>query len=495
MVSLFVIVMLITSILSMTPMSLAASKEEEGVAVDIPAKPGETFTDSEDIEWRVLVPDDGNGNALIITEYVHNRGIQYNTTNTWTVFENSNLRNHPTSGMNAWYTNHVGADIKAIALNYAYPAGGNGVEWNTLHPSGTFVGSWTWADSINDVNARTVAGATSTIGSGQPFALSISEVNEYSSAARENALNRLTPYVNDMAFPAGWWLRSAAEDSFPATMVHPFIIPPVSGPTHIMNADNSVLGGFRAALWVRVAPMEYTLSFDVNGGHSSTKPADQVLEVGELAAQPTRPTKDGYEFTGWNTAQDGSGTTWDFATTTMPSNDVTLYAQWTVVTPITTYTLSFDVNGGDVDKQPKDQVLEAGELATAPATPTRKGYTFTGWNTVQNGSGTTWHFTTMTMPSHDITLYAQWRKDTPTGTDNGNNKENNKESNGDSNSGKKGNTIKPNPEVSGSKPVAPSTGDHNAFALYVALLLISLGIVVISSRRNNLLSRSGKAEL
>ena len=236
-----------------------------------------------------------------------------------------------------------------------------------------------------------------------------------------------------------------------------------------------------------------SVSFDVNGGDVATQPADQSVPAGGYAIEPTQPTRAGYTFTGWSTVQDGSGALWNFTTDTIPFQpSVTLYAQWTAISA-TTYTLSFDVNGGDPTTQPADQTLGAGDLSTVVTAPTRKGYTFTGWNTAQDGSGTTWNFATTTMPDHDVTLYAQWKKDTTTGEgneNNGNGTPGNGNNPGESNSGGNG-TVKPkpNPDMNGNKPTAPSTGDQTNLALYFALLLFSLGAVIIATRKAKVFSK------
>ena len=54
------------------------------------------------------------------------------------------------------------------------------------------------------------------------------------------------------------------------------------------------------------------------------------------------PIRAGYTFSGWNTAVDGSGLTWDFATTTMPDKDIALYAQWQQ----NKHAVTFNSNGG-----------------------------------------------------------------------------------------------------------------------------------------------------
>lgn len=146
----------------------------------------------------------------------------------------------------------------------------------------------------------------------------------------------------------------------------------------------------------------YTLSFDVNGGTSAAPPSQSLL-ANDLATSPSDPIRAGYAFMGWNTLANGSGTMWNFATNRMPSSNTVLYAQWSQ----NTFTLSFNVNGGS-SAPPATQTLVVNDLATKPADPTRLGYTFTGWNTASNGSGTTWNFATSVMPSNNVILYAQW---------------------------------------------------------------------------------------
>ena len=53
-----------------------------------------------------------------------------------------------------------------------------------------------------------------------------------------------------------------------------------------------------------------------------------MIKIGGLANPVDNPFRDGYIFSGWNTASDGSGLTWNFATTIMLDSDITVYAQW-----------------------------------------------------------------------------------------------------------------------------------------------------------------------
>ena len=119
----------------------------------------------------------------------------------------------------------------------------------------------------------------------------------------------------------------------------------------------------------------------------------------------TNPSRTGYTYNGWNTLTDGSGQIWDFDTDVMPSANLDLYAQWS----INQYQLSFNLNGGD-GSTPATQAVDFGALATQPSIPQRQGYTFKGWDELEDGTGQAWNFDLNTMPASDVTLYAQWTK-------------------------------------------------------------------------------------
>lgn len=149
-----------------------------------------------------------------------------------------------------------------------------------------------------------------------------------------------------------------------------------------------------------------TLTYDAQGG--SGAPGDQTGDAASnVTVSSTVPTRTGYTFTGWDTVANGSGTDYaGGATYTLPNSGTdTLYAQW----QINTVTLAYDPQGGT--GQPGDQTGNAAANVTVSSTvPTRSGYTFTGWNTAANGSGTDYAGgATYTLPNSGTdTLYAQW---------------------------------------------------------------------------------------
>ena len=121
-------------------------------------------------------------------------------------------------------------------------------------------------------------------------------------------------------------------------------------------------------------------------------------------------TKTGYTFNGWNTAGNGSGTSYNGGDTfAMGSSNVTLYAQWTE----NTYTVAYNGNFNTGGSVPVDgTTYHNGDTATVlgnTGSLVRTGYTFAGWNTAANGSGTSYTGgDTFSIGLSNVTLYAQW---------------------------------------------------------------------------------------
>ncbi len=139
-------------------------------------------------------------------------------------------------------------------------------------------------------------------------------------------------------------------------------------------------------LYAKWAAITYTITFDTAGG-SEIAPITQ--DYGTVITAPEAPTREGYTFIGWDKE----------IPTTMPAENMTVTAQW----KINRYTITFDTAGGS-EIAPITQ--EYGTNITAPADPTREGYTFIGWDTE----------IPTTMPAENITLKARWKDiEKPTG--------------------------------------------------------------------------------
>ena len=122
----------------------------------------------------------------------------------------------------------------------------------------------------------------------------------------------------------------------------------------------------------------YTITFDTAGG---SEVPSITQDYGTAITPPAAPTRTGYTFAGWDKT----------IPATMPAENITLTARWTV----NQYTITFKPeNGGQniVIKQ------DYGTAITAPANPTKTGYTFAGWDkTIPS-----------TMPAGDMTITARW---------------------------------------------------------------------------------------
>ena len=124
---------------------------------------------------------------------------------------------------------------------------------------------------------------------------------------------------------------------------------------------------------------QYTITFDSNGG-SEIAPITQ--DYGTVIAAPANPTREGYTFIGWDKA----------IPSTMPAEKMIITAKWAV----NQYTITFDTAGGSAVAS---ITQDYGTAITAPADPTREGYTFIGWDKA----------IPTTMPAENMIITAKWR--------------------------------------------------------------------------------------
>ena len=126
----------------------------------------------------------------------------------------------------------------------------------------------------------------------------------------------------------------------------------------------------------------YTVTFQSEGG---SEVASQI-RANTPAAQPDNPTKEGHTFIGWYNGEEK----WNFADAVTEA--LTLTAKWTA----NRYTITFKPENGGQDIVIKQ---DYGTAITAPANPTKTGYTFAGWDKTIPA----------TMPAENITLTARWQ--------------------------------------------------------------------------------------
>ncbi|GAE28674.1 InlB B-repeat-containing protein [Alkalihalobacillus hemicellulosilyticus] len=155
---------------------------------------------------------------------------------------------------------------------------------------------------------------------------------------------------------------------------------------------------------------QYELRYEGNGKDGGSVPEAESVVYGSEVEVADRHTlsRTGYTFVGWNTEADGSGEFYSEGDTfTLGAGDLTFYAQWSVIQ----YKLRYEGNGQDEGSAPATKEVTYGSETTVADSHTlsRMGYTFVGWNTEADGSGTTFNpGDTFRMEGESITLHAQW---------------------------------------------------------------------------------------
>lgn len=143
---------------------------------------------------------------------------------------------------------------------------------------------------------------------------------------------------------------------------------------------------------------QYRVAFNGNGATGGTAVATKGLNYNDNYTIPACTwNRTGYTFTGWNTQANGSGTSYSVGqvASKMASGDgdtVTLHAQWKVITYDMKFSKYNATSGDEVTGDyPTGQVLipYTGTFTAPKNKFVKTGYTFVGWNTKRDGTGTT----------------------------------------------------------------------------------------------------------
>ena len=156
------------------------------------------------------------------------------------------------------------------------------------------------------------------------------------------------------------------------------------------------------ALWQQtgsgIGTDSYSVSFDHTGGEGTTP--EQTLKKNDLVTEPSHPVKKGYTFKHW-TKESPNGAAYSFSTPVTAS--FTLYAVW----EINTYTVSFDIDGGE-GSAPESQHITYGKLIQEPHTkPVKQDFVFKHWSVLKDG---TEKYDFKTPVESSFKLYAVWGK-------------------------------------------------------------------------------------
>ena len=142
--------------------------------------------------------------------------------------------------------------------------------------------------------------------------------------------------------------------------------------------------------WAKWEINQYTITFDTAGGSAV---ASITQDYGTAIAAPADPTREGYTFIGWDKA----------IPSTMPAENLTITAQWTV----NQYTIAYDLAGGTAEGNPDTYTIETGAFTLK--NPTKSGYTFTGWSGTGLDGENNMTVTIPTGSTGNRTYTAHWR--------------------------------------------------------------------------------------
>lgn len=184
----------------------------------------------------------------------------------------------------------------------------------------------------------------------------------------------------------------------------------VPGGTYVASPGTTTL----YALYYTGAKVPFHLHFECNGGING--PSD-LREEGfgsfEFTIPDQYPQLEGYRFLGWSTTPDGKPVYTGGSKITVESMVTVLYAQWEYAPVMTTYALTLDANGGEMEEGKGRLTLRsmsgyAAFIIPSDIIPTKEGSTFAGWALTSDGTARFGLGDTFFTKDPESTLYAHW---------------------------------------------------------------------------------------
>ena len=164
-------------------------------------------------------------------------------------------------------------------------------------------------------------------------------------------------------------------------------------------------------IFVAATAGTHSITYAANGATSGSAPSATVETAGlsySVLGNTGNLTRLGFTFAGWNTASNGSGATYNAGDSLVLGSNITLHARWS---PVATINVSFLGNGSEGGSVPSSFIANVGSsfiVASNAGSLSRAGFTFSGWNTQPDGSGTTYQPGTPVTASTNLVLYALW---------------------------------------------------------------------------------------
>jgi uncharacterized repeat protein (TIGR02543 family) len=180
----------------------------------------------------------------------------------------------------------------------------------------------------------------------------------------------------------------------------------VSGNGSKMDGNTFTMGDADATITAKWTPIDYTISYDLQGGTINGQPTKYTIESPTLNIP--RPIKTGYTFLGW-TGSNGNKNQLDVSITHGSIGNKAYTAHWAANKYILTFNYnkpsnaSSNIANGTITSKTVTYDSPYDEL---PA-PTLRGWTFNGWFTAPSG-GTQIKANNIFRELNNQTLYAHW---------------------------------------------------------------------------------------
>lgn len=165
----------------------------------------------------------------------------------------------------------------------------------------------------------------------------------------------------------------------------------------------------------------FTVLYQYNGATGGNTTESSTYTTGSSAITPPTPTRTGYNFDGWFESSSFAGNA--VSSSYVTSQNRTLFAKWTPINYTVTYNATNVVGGTTINPTSgsvpvNNNTFNIGQsfsLAANTGLLARNGYTFAGWVTNADGTGTARNSgETITFEAANINLYPKWAANTYT---------------------------------------------------------------------------------
>jgi len=268
-------------------------------------------------------------------------------------------------------------------------------------------GPYNWSGKI------LIAGPSVWHGSGNKYYVCRYQYAPATDLTNVNQMN-MQPYVNVNVSldQQNYLIATTSGNTDPASPICPSTMNVANVSTGVLHQDcrsASNSANYAADCPLVGATTQSTLTYNGNTNTGGTAPTDarSPYTTGAIVTTlaPGTLVKTGNNFAGWNTAADGSGTSYAAGSTFTIAGNTTLYAKW-----IATLTYNGNTNTGGTAPTDAKSPYTTGAIVTTlePGTLVKTGNNFAGWNTAADGSGMTYTAGSTFAIAGDTTLYAKW---------------------------------------------------------------------------------------